>query len=70
MKKYPELKDETQRPEELKPLLEKTDELTKKLMAVYGKIGKYANDPKVKAASKRWEKTMALLDDEEEEEDN
>jgi len=69
MEKYPELKDETMRPKELKPLLDKMDELAKKLMGVYEKIGKYASDPKVKAATKRWEKAMALLDNGEEEED-
>lgn len=69
MEKYPELKDETVRPEELKPLLDKMDELAKKLAGVYGKLGQYANDPKVKAAIKRWQKAMALLEGEEEEEE-
>jgi len=68
MKKYPELKDETVRPEELKPLMDKMDELTKKLASLYTKLGQYNNDPKVKAANQRWEKALALMDDEEEEE--
>ena len=65
MKKYPELKDETTHPEELKPLLRKMDDLTKRMAGLFGKIGQYSEDPKVKAALERWEKTMGLLDDEE-----
>ena len=65
MKKYPELKNETNRPKELKPLMDKSDELAKKLIGLFGKISKYAKNPKVKAANERWQKAMASLDDEE-----
>jgi hypothetical protein len=58
METYPELKDEKTHPEELKPLLKKFDELGKKLIAVFGKIGKFKDDPKVAEANKRWMKVM------------
>ena len=67
MEKYPELKEETMHPEELKPLLTRMDDLAKRLAGLFGKIGQYSEDPKVKAALERWEKTMAMLDEEEEE---
>ena len=66
MKKYPELKDEKTHPEELKPLLTKMDELAKKMMGAFGKIGQYTKDPKVQEAMKRWENAMKALDDKEE----
>ena len=69
MKKYPELKDEKTHPEELKPLLAKMDELTKKLMGLFGKLGQYAKDPKVQDVMKRWENAMKSLDDKEEKEE-
>lgn len=69
MKKYPELKDEKTHPEELKPLLDKMDELAKKLMGLFGKLGQYAKDPKVQDVMTRWEKAMKSLDDEEEKEE-
>lgn len=68
MKKYPELKDETIRPEELKPLMDKMDKLAKKLATLFAKLGQYKNDPKVKAANERWEKALALMDEGEDEE--
>lgn len=69
MKKYPELKDETTHPEELKPFTKKMEELTKKMMKLYGKLAKYVKDPDVKEANKRWEKAMSSLDDKEEKEE-
>lgn len=67
MKKYPELKDEKNHPERLKPYTKKFEDLTKKLMKIYGKLGKYMDDPAVKEASKRWQKAMSSLDDKKEE---
>lgn len=65
LEKYPELKDENSHPEELKPLLTKMDELTKRLTGLMmGKFGQYANDPKVKEAMKRWEKAAAAMEGE------
>ncbi len=64
-KKYPELKDEKIHPEELKPLLKKFDDLVKRMIGVFAKIAQYANDPKVQEARKRFEKTMAAMDDKE-----
>lgn len=65
LKKYPELKDDKTHPEELKPLLTKMDELTKKLTGLMmGKFGQYANDPKVKEAMERWQKAAAAMEGE------
>lgn len=66
MKKYPELKDEKTHPEELKPLLTKMDELIKRMVVMYGKIGQYTKYPKVKEAYNRWQEAMKTMDDEEE----
>lgn len=64
IKKYPELKDETTHPEELKPLLKKMDELGKKMFGVMGKIQQFANDPKVKEANQRFMEAMAAMNPE------
>ncbi len=65
LKKYPELKDETIEPEELKPLINKMEELAKKLGGLYAKIGQYSSDPKVQEASKRWQKAAMAMEGEE-----
>ena len=70
MKQYPELKDEKNHPEELKPYTKKFEDLTKKLMKIYGKLGKYMSDPLVIEANKRWMKAMASLDDKKEEKED
>ena len=64
IKKYPELKDETTHPEELKPLLKKMEELGKKMFGVMGKIQQFANDPKVKEANQRFMEAMAAMNPE------
>ena len=61
MKKYPELKDDKNHPESLKPFTKKFEELSKKLMQLYGKLGKYMDDPDVKAANERMMKAMAAM---------
>ena len=63
IKKYPELKDEKNHPEELKPLTGKIEELSKKMIGVMGKIQPYATDPKVVAASQRFMEVMGKLDE-------
>jgi Fe-S oxidoreductase len=68
MKKYPELKDENNHPEELKPQIQKMEELSKRLVGSMGKLMQYAKDPKVIEAQKRWQKAMALMDDKQESE--
>jgi|GEM_PF-599573 len=67
MKKYPELKDENSHPEELKPLLTKMDELIKRMVVMYGKIGQYTKYPKVKEAFNRWQEAMKTMEEEKEE---
>jgi hypothetical protein len=46
-KKYPELKDQKNVPEELKDLMPKVEEATKKMIGAMGKIMQYASDPEV-----------------------
>jgi len=65
IKKYPELKelkDESTCPEELKPIMEKINELGERMVVGLAKVQEYANDPKVKAAQIRWLKAMAALE--------
>ena len=68
LKKYPELEDEKNHPEALKPQLLKVVETTKKLMVLYGKIGKHMSDPEVKKALDELTKASAALDPVEEKE--
>ena len=65
LKKHPELKDEKTPPEELKPLINKMEELAKKLAGLYAKIGQYSSDSKVQEASKRWQKAAMAMEGEE-----
>ena len=60
--KYPELEDEKTHPEALKPQLDKIEETTKKLMRLYGKVGKYMGEPVVKKALEELTKASAALD--------
>jgi hypothetical protein len=62
-KKYPELKEEKNYPEELKPLLKKIDKLGKRIFGVIRKFKQFRNDPKVKEAIKRME-TMDFVNPE------
>ena len=48
--KYPELKDETTAPEELKPLMKGMEEFGQRFMGVMMKIAQYESDPEVKKA--------------------
>ncbi len=60
--KYPELEDEKTHPEALKPQLDKIKETTKKLMRLYGKVGKYMGEPEVKKAIEELKEASAALD--------
>lgn len=61
LKKYPELKDEKTHPEELKPLMKRFNKVFQNLIAASAKIMKYANDPAVQEANKRYKETMSAL---------
>jgi hypothetical protein len=61
LKKYPELKDETTHPEELKPLMKRFNKVFQNLMAASAKVMKYANNPAVQEANKRYKDTMSAL---------
>jgi hypothetical protein len=58
--KYPELKKmkEGQMPEEFKEFQERLQGMMPKMMGLIGKLGQYANDPKVIEAQKKWEEAM------------
>jgi hypothetical protein len=65
IKKYPELKelkDENTCPEELRPVMQKIEELGERMVLGFVKVQQYTNDPKVKAAQIRWLKAMAALE--------
>ena len=70
MKDYPELKDEKNHPEELRPYTKKFEDLTKKMMGLFVKVRKYINDPIVKEANKNFMKAMSTLEDKQEEEED
>jgi hypothetical protein len=58
--KYPELKDETKHPEELKPLLGRIEKDFQEMMEAYGaKVRPNIEDPAVKAAVEKYEKVMS-----------
>lgn len=59
--KYPELKKmktEGKMPEEFKEFEARLKEMMPKMMGVFGKIAKYANDPKVLEAQKKFDEAM------------
>ena len=58
--KYPELKNlgQGKLPEEFKEVEERTSKLMPKMMGMFGKIAKYAADPKVIEAQKRMQEAM------------
>jgi hypothetical protein len=65
IKKYPELKelkDENTCPEELRPVMQKIEELGERMVLGFVKVQQYTNDAKVKAAQIRWLKAMAALE--------
>jgi hypothetical protein len=68
--KFPELDNEENTPEELKPFKETMDKLTQKLAGLYAKIQQYLKDPIVEKAYKRWNEVLKLFDDEAENEDD
>jgi len=53
VKKYPELTDEKNHPEDLKPYTKKVEELAKQMLGAMVKIQPFAEDAKVKAAMER-----------------
>jgi hypothetical protein len=57
-KKYPELKDMANPPQELKAEVEKMGEVAMKLGSVMMKAMKYADDPEVKKAQEEFQKMM------------
>jgi hypothetical protein len=61
LKKYPELKDETTHPEELRPLMKRFNKVFQNLIAASAKVMKYASDPAVQEANKRYKETMSAL---------
>lgn len=59
--KYPELKDETTHPEELKPLLHRVDKDFVEMMKAYGKVKENLDDPSVKASDDKYKEVMSKL---------
>ncbi len=59
--KYPELKDETTHPDELKPLLKRVDKNFAGMMRAYGKVKENLSDPAVKESENRYKEVMAQL---------
>jgi hypothetical protein len=57
-KKYPELKDETKLPEDLKPLMTKMQEVSSKMINASMKAYQYNQDPEVQKAQEELNKVM------------
>jgi phage shock protein A len=57
-KKYPELKDETKMPEDLKPLMTKMQEMSSKMINASMKAYQYNQDPEVQKAQEELNKVM------------
>jgi len=68
--KFPELDNDENNPEELKPFKDKMDKLSQKLAGLFAKIQEYLQDPVVEKAYKRWNETMKLVDGQAENEDD
>lgn len=58
-KKYPELKDQAEPPEELKPMVKQMEEMSGKMMNAMMKLMQYANDPEVQKAQEAMTKLMS-----------
>lgn len=59
--KYPELKDESTHPEELKPLLQRVNKDFAGMMKAYGKVKENLSDAAVKESDDRYKEVMAKL---------
>ena len=59
--KYPELKDESTHPEELKPLLQRVNKDFAGMMKAYRKVKENLSDAAVKESDDRYEEVMARL---------
>ena len=59
--KYPELKDESTHPEELKPLLQRVNKDFAGMMKAYRKVKENLRDAAVKESDDRYEEVMARL---------
>ena len=59
--KYPELKDESTHPEELKPLLQRVNTDFAGMMKAYGKVKENLDDPSVKASDDKYKEVMSKL---------
>ena len=62
--KFPALKDMkpgAKLPEEFKEFEKRFEELGPKMMGIMGKMMKYASDPKVTAAGKKWQEAMSAM---------
>lgn len=59
--KYPELKDESTHPEELKPLLQRVNADFAGMMKAYGKVKESLDDPSVKASDDKYKEVMSQL---------
>jgi len=57
-KKYPELKDQENPPEELKPMAKQIEELSGRMMSAMMKLFQYGDDPEVQKASEAMNKLM------------
>ena len=60
-KKYPELKDINNHPEELKSSQKKSEEIGKKFAGSFMKVVPYMKDPEVRAAQTRFSKAMQTM---------
>ena len=59
--KYPEMKNEKEMPAELKPIMDKMEELTKRLGAATMKAAPYLMDPAVQEAQKKFMEAASAL---------
>jgi uncharacterized coiled-coil DUF342 family protein len=57
-KKFPELKDETKVPEELKPFIKKMEEMSSKMISASMKAYQFIQDPEVQKAQEELNKVM------------
>ncbi len=58
-KKYPELKDQANPPEELKPQFKQMEDMGERMMNAMMKLFQYAQDPEVQKAQEAMNKLMA-----------
>jgi hypothetical protein len=57
-KKFPELKDETNIPEELKPIMKRMEEMSSKMISASMKAYQFIQDPEVQKAQEELNKVM------------